>query len=159
MKHRHAVGSQQIVHQDSSLDRLLSLVSANYGTLLAASMAVRRIAAATRWPRSRCGRRCWAAAMIAAGASGRWPGDNCPAWSAAIGERSFMKGASGERERASRPALSLGPHRLKSLPAVLSLSARDDGEPAKAMKKARPLDAVRDRACSYRAASLQPPPV
>jgi DNA-binding transcriptional LysR family regulator len=34
MKLRHAVGSQQIVHQDSSLDRLLSLVSANYGTLL-----------------------------------------------------------------------------------------------------------------------------
>jgi len=33
-KLRHAVGSQQIVHQDSSLDRLLSLVSANYGTLL-----------------------------------------------------------------------------------------------------------------------------
>ena len=34
MKLRHAVGSQQIVHQDSSLDRLLSLVSANYGALL-----------------------------------------------------------------------------------------------------------------------------
>lgn len=34
VKLRHAVGSQRIVHQDSSLDRLLSLVSANYGTLL-----------------------------------------------------------------------------------------------------------------------------
>jgi DNA-binding transcriptional LysR family regulator len=33
-KLHHAVGSQHIVHQDSSLDRLLSLVSANYGTLL-----------------------------------------------------------------------------------------------------------------------------
>jgi DNA-binding transcriptional LysR family regulator len=33
-KLRHAVGSRRIVHQDSSLDRLLSLVSANYGTLL-----------------------------------------------------------------------------------------------------------------------------
>jgi DNA-binding transcriptional LysR family regulator len=33
-KLRHAVGSQHIVHQDASLDRLLSLVSANYGTLL-----------------------------------------------------------------------------------------------------------------------------
>ncbi len=33
-KLRHAVGPQHIVHQDSSLDRLLSLVSANYGTLL-----------------------------------------------------------------------------------------------------------------------------
>jgi hypothetical protein len=34
-----------------------------------------------------------------------------------------MKGASGERERTSRPALSLGPHRLKPVPAALSLSA------------------------------------
>ncbi len=33
-KLRHAVGSQRIVHQDVSLDRLLSLVSANYGALL-----------------------------------------------------------------------------------------------------------------------------
>jgi len=33
-KLHHAVGSQHIVHQDASLDRLLSLVSANYGTLL-----------------------------------------------------------------------------------------------------------------------------
>ncbi len=33
-KLHHAVGSKHIVHQDSSLDRLLSLVSANYGTLL-----------------------------------------------------------------------------------------------------------------------------
>jgi hypothetical protein len=34
-----------------------------------------------------------------------------------------MKGASGERERASRPALSLGPYRLKPVPAALFLSA------------------------------------
>jgi DNA-binding transcriptional LysR family regulator len=33
-KLHHAVGSQHIVDQDASLDRLLSLVSANYGTLL-----------------------------------------------------------------------------------------------------------------------------
>jgi hypothetical protein len=33
-----------------------------------------------------------------------------------------MKGASGEREWASRPALALGPDRLKPVPAALSLS-------------------------------------
>ncbi len=33
-KLRYRMGSQHIVHQDASLDRLLSLVSANYGTLL-----------------------------------------------------------------------------------------------------------------------------
>ncbi len=35
-----------------------------------------------------------------------------------------MKGASGERERTSRPALSLRPHRLKPVPAALFLSSR-----------------------------------
>ena len=33
-KLRPAAGCQKIIHQDSSLDRLLTLVSANYGTLL-----------------------------------------------------------------------------------------------------------------------------
>jgi len=33
-KLRNAVGSERVVHQDSSLDRLLSLVSAGYGALL-----------------------------------------------------------------------------------------------------------------------------
>jgi hypothetical protein len=61
--------------------------------------------------------------MVALAASEAQADEITAAWSAAIGEKSFMKGASGERERASRPALSLGLHRLKPVPADLFLSA------------------------------------
>ncbi len=55
--------------------------------------------------------------MAGTGASGAVVGTT-------VEERSFMEKTLGERERASRTALSLGPHRLKPVPAVLSLSSR-----------------------------------
>jgi len=88
----------------------------------AASMAVRRIAASTR-----CRARMWEEKLgggddIAA-TSGRWTGDGCALvgrdWRKVVHEGSLGRAGIGEPG-----ALSLGPHRLKPVPAALFLSSR-----------------------------------
>jgi hypothetical protein len=84
-------------------------------------MAARSTPESTALPRSRWGRRSLAAAKTLPATPRVETGEGGAACRAADADRSFIDGTSESGNGTNRSVLSLGPHRLKSVPAGLSL--------------------------------------